>query len=47
MAAGGRWAYTFKAWGGQFLTNIFFTIAALILTGMAFHNSCREDLPSQ
>ncbi|HUZ45331.1 MAG TPA: hypothetical protein VMW54_01715 [Terriglobia bacterium] len=49
-AAGGRWAYTFKAWGGwghQFLTNVFFTIVALILTWMAFRTSCREESPGK
>jgi hypothetical protein len=45
--AGSRWAYTVHAWGGQFLTNVFFTVVALVLTWMAFRTSCRGESPGR
>lgn len=46
VAAGGRWEYTVRTWGGQLVTNIFFTIAAVALTWIALRNTRIKDMPA-
>ena len=46
-AAGGRWPYTVEAWGGQLVTNVFFTVAAFVLTWMAYRISDLQESPGR
>lgn len=37
--AGGRWVYTLQSWGSGLLVEVFFTVAAILLTWMAWRAS--------
>lgn len=42
-AAGGRWMYTLKAWGGGLVVEIFFTVAGILLTWMVHRISHLQE----
>lgn len=44
-AAGGRWPYTLMAWGNEMIVDAFFTVAALLLTWLAYRASRLQQVP--